>query len=226
MRAIIYGICAGLIAIAMLAGNAGAQMGGCSEGCMMGGMERGGMMQGMGGMHGHKDGMMEGGNPMLMHLMSLGLDDKQQEAIKALHSRTMKEMAKKGAEKEIAEIELQDLLAKDTVDVKAVEAAAKKKAAVKTEMFMLHIRAHEEMKSLLTPEQRKKLKEMMAGGGMGCSMMGGMKHGEGMHEDMPMHEHVHEAEFRGKHLQSPLLKDGKGFFTLDSHIATLSDMVR
>ncbi len=177
MRTIITGMCAGLIAVALLAWNADAQMCGC-----MGGPE-GGMM---GGMHGQ--GMMDDEHPMLKHLMSLGLDEKQQDAIKALHSRTMKEMAKKQADKEIAEIELKDLLAKDPVDLKAVEAAAKKKDAIKTELFMIHVRAHEEMKSMLTPEQRKKLKESMADGG--CGMMGGMGQGMGMHDDMPMHEHM------------------------------------
>jgi hypothetical protein len=45
--------------------------------------------------------------------------------------------------------------------MKDVETAVKKSTSLKTEMFLAHVRAHEEMKSLLTSEQRKRLKKMM-----------------------------------------------------------------
>jgi Spy/CpxP family protein refolding chaperone len=190
----------GFVFIAALVSNAQAQMCGCMgekgggmpEG-MMGGMGHHdmGMMPGMGGMQGGAM-MMEEDHPMWKHLMALGLDEKQKEALKALRSKTMKDMVKKKADKQIADIELRDLLDKDTVDMKAVEALAKKKESLKTEMFLAHVKAHEEMKSILTPEQRKKLKEMMGPGhGGGCGMMGGMKGGDAEHKDMPMHEHMH-----------------------------------
>ncbi len=189
MRRIVIALGAGLIIIAASVLNANAQMCGCREGAggMMGGMGHKdmGMMQGMKGMH--EEGMMGEAPPMLKMLMSLGLDDKQKDAIRAIHSKTMKEMARKQADKQIAEIELKDLLAKDPVDVKAVEAAEKKKLSIKGEMFMAHIKAHEEVKALLTPEQKKKLKEMMGGGGPGCCMM----HGDMGPKDMPMHEPMH-----------------------------------
>ncbi len=163
MRTRIIGLFIGL-AIAAFALNAEACE--CMGDDMMGGMGHrdGGMMQGKCGMHG--DGpMMMGGeeHPMLKMLMSLGLDDKQRDSIRALHSRTMKEMARKQADKQIAKIELKDLMDKEVVDVKAVEAAVKKKESIEAEMFIMHVKAHEEMKSILTPDQRKKLKEMMEG---------------------------------------------------------------
>ncbi len=168
----------GVIILAFLVPTARAQMGGreghgMPESGMMGGMEHRDMMQGMHGC----GAMMDDDHPLWKHLMGLGLDDKQKDALQALRSRTMKEMIKKSADEKIADIELQDLLAKDSVDMKAVETAVKKRESLKTEMFLAHIRAHEEMKAILTPEQRKQLKEMMAKGcGEGCSMMGGMVH--------------------------------------------------
>jgi Spy/CpxP family protein refolding chaperone len=184
----------GIIFVAALALNAQAQMCGCmgekgggmQEGGMMGGMghESMGMMHGMGGMQGGGM-MMDDDHPLWKHLMGLGLDDKQMAALKALRSRTMKEMVKKRADKQIAAIELKDLLDRDPVDMKAVEAALKKNESLKTEMALAHIKAHEEMKALLTPDQRKQLKEMMEGHGAGCGMMGGMEH-----KEMPMHEHM------------------------------------
>jgi Spy/CpxP family protein refolding chaperone len=196
MRKCLISICFGFIFISVLALNADAQMCGCMGGSggdmhgrMMEGMEHHGMdmMHGMGGMQGCGM-MMDNDHPMWKHLMGLGLDEKQKEALKALRSRTMKDMTKKMAEKQIAGIELKDLLDKDLMDMKAVEAAVKKSESLKTEMFLAHIRAHEEMKSILTPEQRKRFKEMMEPGhGAGCGKMGG----DMEHKDMPMHEHMH-----------------------------------
>ena len=177
----------GIIFIAAAALTAQAQMcGGCmQEGGMMEGMGHQGMMHGMGG------GMMMGDDhPMWKHLMGLGLDDKQKDALKALRSKTMKDMVKKRADMQIAGIELKDLLDKDPVEMKAVEALLKKKESLKTEMTLAHIRAREEMKALLTPDQRKRLKEMMEGRAAGCGMMGGMMHGDAEQKDMPMHQHT------------------------------------
>ena len=200
MRKSLISIFFGIIFIAALALTAQAQMCGCM-GEKGGGMQECGMMGGMGhqgmgmmhGMGGMREGtMMDDDHPMWKHLMGLGLDDKQKDALKALRSKTMKDMVKKRADKQIAGIELKDLLDKDPMDMKAVEASMKKNESLKTEMSLAHIRAREEMKSLLTPDQRKKLKEMMeAGPGAGCGMMGGMMHGDAEHKDMPMHEHMH-----------------------------------
>jgi len=187
MRKVLISIFLGMIFIAASALNAHAQMCECmgGDGGMMGMGHQGmGMMQGMEGMHG---GMMGGEHGMWKQLMSLGLDEKQTAALKALHNRTMKDMIRKTAEKQVAELELKDLMDRDQVDMKAVEAMVKKIESLETEMKLAHIRAHEEMKATLTPEQRKKLKEMKAGGhGPGCSMMGGMKHDDEK-KDMPMH---------------------------------------
>jgi Spy/CpxP family protein refolding chaperone len=159
--------------------------GGMGGGMMGGGMMGGGMMGGMGhgGMGGGmRGGMMDDDHPMWKHVMALGLDDKQKDAIIEIKHRVMKDTIRKKADKQIANIELRDLLRKDTVDMKAVEAALKKIETLKTEIRLSHIKAKEEIKSKLTPDQRKKLKEMMemrhggmmGGGMMGGGMMGGM----------------------------------------------------
>jgi Spy/CpxP family protein refolding chaperone len=204
MRNSLISLFLGIIIVLALAWNANAQMCGC-----MGGSDRGmpcgkmegmeqpgmGMMQGMGMMHGMGgmqagEMMMGDGHSMWQHLTGLGLDEKQQESLKALRSKTMKTMIKKKAEKEIAGIELRELLDKEMIDMKAVEAAVKKSESLRSEMFLTHIRAHEEMKSILTPEQRKRLNEMMkSGGGSGCAMAGTMG-GNAEHSDMPMHQHM------------------------------------
>lgn len=111
---------------------------------------------------------------MWEHLMCLGLEEKQREEIKEIKSRVMKEKIKKKADGQIAGIELKDLLDKDPVNMKAVEIKLKQIETLKTEMQLFLIRAKEEIKSKLTPDQRKHFKEMLEKNpGRGPSM-GGM----------------------------------------------------
>ncbi len=120
-------------------------------------------------------------HPVWQHLMSLGLDEKQREAIKEIKSRLMKEMIKKNADEHISGIELTDLLDKDIVDMKAVVAKLKQIETLKTEIHLSLIRAIEETKSKLTPEQRNKFKELreidpdMGPPMIGCMMRGDMR---------------------------------------------------
>ncbi len=126
-------------------------------------------------------------------LKALGLDEKQDAAVKAIHLRTKKDMIRHKADVQIAEIELKEVLSKDPVDLNAAEAAVKKIEGLKSEMRMLHIKAMEEIKTNLTPEQKKKFISMMdmpmgMGMGMGsCRGMGKMGHGKAMRGKCNMH---------------------------------------
>jgi Spy/CpxP family protein refolding chaperone len=87
----------------------------------------------------------------------------------------MKETIRRTADMRIVQIELKDLLSQDPVDMKAVEEAkVKQLEMMKTEMHLSHIKAMEDCKTKLTPEQRKKLREMIEAGPMMEGM--GMKH--------------------------------------------------
>jgi Spy/CpxP family protein refolding chaperone len=122
--------------------------------------------------------MPEAEHPMWMYLMDLGLDEKQKAEVKEIKSRLMKEMIKKRADELVIHIELKDLLDKDPVNMKAVEAKLKQIETIKTEMHLSLIRAVEEAKSKLTPEQRKNFKEILEmEPGIGFPMMGGAMHG-------------------------------------------------
>ncbi len=182
------------ITIAALVSTAQAQMCGCmgekgesmQEGGMMGGMghQGMGMMPGMDGMKGGEM-MRDDHHAMWKNLMDLGLDAQQKDALEALRSKTMKDMIRKKADEQIADLEIKDLLDKNPVDMKAVETLVKKKESLRAEMFIAHIKAREEMKSVLTPDQWKRLKEMMETGHRGgCGMKGGNEE----HKAMPMHD--------------------------------------
>ena len=131
------------------------------------------------------------GHPMMMKLTALGLDDKQQEAAKAIHYKVKKESIRKQADIEVSEIELRELLSQDPVDIKAAEAKLRQIESLRTDMHLAHIKAHEEIKAILTPDQKKKFHPMMGmmhgdrmgmHGGSGMGMMHGC--GMGMKDDM------------------------------------------
>ncbi len=141
---------------------------------MMGGRGMGCGMMGGSGM----DGSMRGaGHHMWMHLRGLNLDEQQKAAIGEIRSRVMKDAIRKMADMRIIRLELWDLLGKDPVDMRAVEAKVKQSEALRTEMHLAHIRAMEEVKAKLTPDQRKKFRTMIEDGPMAAGM-GVMHHQE------------------------------------------------
>jgi len=129
----------------------------------MGGLDMGPGMMGdcvMGGQ------MMEAEHHMSQHLMGLNLDEQQRTLIGEIKSRMMKETIQRNADMRIVHIDLRDLLSKDPVDMKAVEAKVKQLEMMRTEMHLSHIKAMEDIKTKLTPEQRKKFREMFEDGPM------------------------------------------------------------
>jgi Spy/CpxP family protein refolding chaperone len=102
------------------------------------------------------------GGTHLMHIINkLGLDDNQTKEVKAVVFKLQKEMIQKRAAIQVARIELREILDQDTVDMKAVASKVKQIESLRTEAIMMRIQGHEDIKVKLTPEQKKKLSEMM-----------------------------------------------------------------
>ncbi len=99
--------------------------------------------------------------PMLNIFAHLNLDEQQKTFIHEIKIRTIKDTIRKRAELRIAQIELKELLVKDPLDMNAVEAKLKQEETIMTELRLSHIRAMEEARAKLTPEQRKKLRQMI-----------------------------------------------------------------
>jgi len=155
-------VIAAAVSIVALAAFAYGEMGGHGIGL--------GMMCGC-GMDGQ---MMEAEHHMSKHLMVINLDEQQKTLIGKIKSRMMKETIRRTADMRIVQIELRELLSQDPVDMKAVEAKVKQLEMMRTEVHLSHIKAMEDCKTKLTPEQRKKLREMIEAGPMMEGM--GMKH--------------------------------------------------
>ena len=147
----------------------------CGPSAGWGGGPRAEGMPMMSSMH-HGGGMTGRGHHLWRALMSLGLDEKQKEAVREIKTRVMKEAVRKRADLEVARIDLRDILHKDQVDMNAAEATLKKMASLQTDLRLSHIKALEEIKAKLTPEQRKQFKEMREMGPKTKKMMqGGMQ---------------------------------------------------
>ena len=144
-------------------------------------MDDPGMGPGMMGDCGMGGQMME--HHMSKHLMGLDLDEQQKTLIGEIKSRMMKDNIRRTADMRIVQIELRDLLRQDPVDMKAVDAKLKQLEMMRTEMRLSHIKAMEDIKTKLTPEQRTKFREMLEAGPMmeGMGMM--HEHRRGMKEE-------------------------------------------
>lgn len=113
------------------------------------------VMRGMG----HRGmGMVGAEQRIWRNLRGLGLDEEQKEEIREIKSRVTKDTIRMGADLRIARMELRDILDKDPVDMNAAEAKLKQISSMRTDIHLSQIKALEEVKAKLTPEQKEKFK--------------------------------------------------------------------
>jgi hypothetical protein len=107
----------------------------------------------------------------------LGLSDEQGKQLTQIFAQATKGGIKQRADLRIAEFELRELLEADPVDMGQVEARLKAIEGLRTSLRLSLIKAHEEAKGVLSPEQRQKLERLhdRPPGMMGPGMMGMME---------------------------------------------------
>ncbi len=153
-------------------------------GRMMGekGMMSGGMMQDMMGTKPHIEGM----------AAALDLSKEQQSELRDLHTAYKKDMIRKKADREIAEIDLQELIEQDDPDLDAVEEQLREIASLEAQTKYAWVKLLVDAKSLLTEKQKAEFKKLMKGK-KGPMMMGQMMGGKKAEADKP----APKAEFSG-----------------------------
>jgi Spy/CpxP family protein refolding chaperone len=117
-----------------------------------------GMME-SGGMGGHV-GMMEPGPMLRMLKTELSLSEGQETQLKDIVYQVAKTSIKQRADVQVAEIELQQLLDADPVNIGKIETKLKDIEGLRTGLRLNLIKAHEQVKGVLTPEQRQKLERL------------------------------------------------------------------
>jgi Spy/CpxP family protein refolding chaperone len=91
----------------------------------------------------------------------LHLSEEQQDKLKALHTSYNKSMIRKKADREIAEIDLQELIQQEEPDLDAIEDQIRKIANLEAAMKYAWVKLWIDAKSLLTEEQRPAFKKLM-----------------------------------------------------------------
>jgi len=134
-------------------------------GKMMGekGMMGGGMMQGMMDAKPHIAGM----------AAALDLSEEQQTELKDLHTAYKKDMIRKKADREIAEIDFQELIGQDDLNLDAVKEKLQEIAELETQTRYAWVKLLVNSKSLLTAKQEVEFRKLMKGK-KGSMMMGQM----------------------------------------------------
>ena len=149
------------------------------------GMMGGGMMGGGGmgmpdmmGMHGPGMGMDMGGGMMdMMKMMkavsSLNLTPEQNKKLQMVKLQHQKEAIPVLGQIRMAGVEIQELLLADPVNLDKVKSKVKEKYDAAAKLEMSHLALMQEVKKMLTPEQRQQMDSMMMQmGPMMGSMMG------------------------------------------------------
>ncbi len=182
------GLAIALPASAQMMGPMG-QGGGMGQ--MGGGMMGGGMMgHGMGpGMRERQRGRaMSHEGPlitiMLEHTQELGLNPEQERKLRTLRTEFEKESVRRTAEIRVAEIELDSLLEQDRWDLARTEQKVKQIGGLRADLRLARIKTLEAGRTILTPDQLEKLKQvghrMRSMGGPGQPMGPGGPMGSGM----------------------------------------------
>jgi Spy/CpxP family protein refolding chaperone len=125
-------------------GMKGGPMGGPGMGMAGGPMCGPGMGPGMGAGHG----------AMMLHGLDLTAD--QQKKVEAIHERAQRQMIQQQADLRIATMDLQQLMRADSPDKAKIDAQIDRVSQLRAGMQKSHTATLLEVRTLLTPEQRKK----------------------------------------------------------------------
>jgi Spy/CpxP family protein refolding chaperone len=105
-------------------------------------------------------GEMMGG--CLEHADKMGLSEDQILKLKPLHRDLQKKEARFQADRKIAEIELAEILEVKDFDLDKANAAVKNLAEIKTAHHLALLKTMKDMRTIITEEQFKEMKKMMA----------------------------------------------------------------
>lgn len=99
---------------------------------------------------------------IIMALKGMDLTPEQRSKTAAIRSEYRKKAIKAAADAKIAHMELHEMLASDPVNMEKVRAKVNELGKKKSEMMLSGIKALEDLKKVLTPEQRKALREALS----------------------------------------------------------------
>lgn len=98
---------------------------------------------------------------VMMHACELGLSEEQVEAMRKRHAQARKQMIQIRSQIEMDMIDVKDAVMREEMDMATAEAKVREIGKLKGDKCMAMIQAMHDMRQILTPEQRHKVKEMV-----------------------------------------------------------------
>lgn len=98
---------------------------------------------------------------ILKHASELGLTDQQLEALRKRHMEAKKQMIQIGCQIKLDMIDLAGAVMREEIDLRTAEEKIREIGKLKGDRLMAMVQALQDMKDVFTPEQRRKIKEMM-----------------------------------------------------------------
>ena len=124
---------------------------------------------------------------VMMHCEELGLSEEQVEKLRKRHAEARKQMIHIRSQIEMDIIDVKDAVMREQIDMATAEAKVREIGKLKGDKIMAMIQAMHDMRQILSPDQLKKIKEMVMGwfkkGGM--AGFGGEEEQEAESGEMP-----------------------------------------
>lgn len=98
---------------------------------------------------------------IILHSDELGISEDQVEALRNRHAEARKQMVQIHSQIKMNMIDVQNAAMREEIDMQTAEAKVREIGKLKGDMFMAMLQAMHDMRHTLTPEQRKKVKEMV-----------------------------------------------------------------
>jgi Spy/CpxP family protein refolding chaperone len=98
---------------------------------------------------------------IMMHADELGIGEDQIEALRSKHVEAKKKMIQIGCQIKMTMVDFKDAVMRDEIDVQTAESKARDIGKLKGDMLMTMIQTMQDMRQILTPDQRMKVKKMI-----------------------------------------------------------------
>lgn len=98
---------------------------------------------------------------VIMHSDELGLSESQIDAFRNRHIEAKKQMIQIGSQIKINMLDVQNAVMREEIDMPVAEAKIREISKLKGDMYIGMVQAMNDMRHILTPDQRKMVKEMV-----------------------------------------------------------------
>ncbi|MEN6372602.1 MAG: Spy/CpxP family protein refolding chaperone [Armatimonadota bacterium] len=127
---------------------------------------------------------------IIKHSDEIGLSEEQIESLRNRKIEALKQMIQFKCQIKMNMLDVKNAVMREEIDMPTAESKIREIGKLKSDKYIAMIQAMQDMRNILTPEQRMKVKEMI----MGWFKKGGMSESEGEEEEEDEEEEGEESE--------------------------------